>query len=272
MIVPAPTLLHADVIKPLLSAGFDLRRFAAESMYRNEALSKLAEDIYTISGSDNLWLPTYNYDFCIDGKFDVQSTPGQVGVLSEYFRKFKARWRTNTPIFSVCGVGEYPPLDADRTHIDPFGPKSEFAVIMASDGSIGFWGVNFSPTFIHFVERNVPNGPLYRYDKVFRGFVIDYGVPRGVDVKYHVRPRGLEIVYDVARLHDELVNEGILIYPNNQDLYCTMKAREFYDYCLDNMKRNPYFLLTPSSADVVKKLIDELGRRFCISDFENKEL
>jgi len=76
--VYGPVLVHSD----LLGAHYFLGK-ATRRQPSPEAHMKFLERWHD---SNNLWFPTFNYDFTKTGLYDVQRSPSQIGALSEYAR------------------------------------------------------------------------------------------------------------------------------------------------------------------------------------------
>lgn len=215
-----------------------------------------------------IWMPTFNYDFLKSQSYNVKHNPSQVGNLSEYFRKYKSNWRTAIPVFSFSGTGEKPILPY-RSEIDPFDQKSLFAELQAKDALFMHYGSKFhSTTLIHYVER-ISGKLLYRYDKVFRGEVIEDNNKNLVALKYHVRPLGYYLDYDWVRLEQELINERILLkYREGRTNISICRVRELVDFWLEKINKNPLYLLNKETTNWVKLKLKNSFVPFLITDFE----
>ncbi len=69
-----------------------------------ELLTEILQQMVGKNGT--LIMPAFSYSFCKKELFDVQNTPSDVGVLTEFFRKQKNVKRTAHPIFSFSVWGE----------------------------------------------------------------------------------------------------------------------------------------------------------------------
>ncbi len=69
-----------------------------------ELLTEILQQMVVKNGT--LIMPAFSYSFCKKELFDVQNTPSDVGVLTEFFRKQKNVKRTAHPIFSFSVWGE----------------------------------------------------------------------------------------------------------------------------------------------------------------------
>jgi aminoglycoside 3-N-acetyltransferase len=254
-----PLLVHSD----LLRAG----RLLPVSAGRNEWLTAHVDLVREIAGERGLWMPAFNYGFPRSGSYDVLSDVSEVGPLTEHFRTTVARWRTPTPVFSFAGRRP----EFDRVgQIDPFGPRSPFARLVEQDGAILFYGAPFSAaTIIHHVERSA-GGPLYRYDKRFPGEVI--GADRMVQrilLLYHVRPLNRWLDYDWEKLLLDSISAGVCrAWESNGSRFIAASARGLVRLWTERLGRNPLYLLDEQSRNWVEPMLERLGRRFEIDDFE----
>ena len=218
-----------------------------------------------------LWLPSFNYDFPRTGVFDVGGNESQLGPIPERFRLAAAEWRTPIPIFSITGIGDAPqPRWGVAT--DPFGGDSIFAELVRRDGVVLYYGETFHyNTLVHFSER-VSGGPLYRYDKLFPGRVIvaDGSAVEG-SLDYHVRPLGTGLEYDWPRLQDEALEAGVCRRLDSAPEILAASAKGLNDLWVSSLRRDSFSLLDEKTRKWVEPAIDELGRRFVISDFESPE-
>ncbi len=250
-------LIHSDLMH-----GFKLQF--------NNRLDYLNLHILELNSLDReLWMPTFNYEFCGGADYSVVNSKSQVGVLSEYFRKNNADWRTKTPIFSISGNGKEPKL-SENNNIDPFGKDSSFDYLYKNNGALMQYGASFnSSTILHYVER-ISGNLVYRYDKIFTGNVItkDNLIEKKI-VNYHVIPLNRYFEYDWNKLENELIENNILCKfekDNTCILICNIK--KLVDFWLDKLNYNYLYLLNGKTKEWVEPMLDKLGRPFLINDFE----
>ena len=132
------------------------------------------------------------------------------------------------------------------------------------------YGADFSRfTAIHFVER-LSGGPLYRYDKLFTGVVKDsHGDTKGVTLVYHCRPKGEYLEYDWQSLETDAIALGLirpLVMQGNATLLVDLKG--LCDHWLQKLAQDPCYLLDKQTKLWVRPRLEELGRRFKVSDYE----
>lgn len=258
-----PVFVHSD---PFRAAKL-VDRVRDRVAYLDAHLSVLLD----AAGDRQLFVPAFNYDFPRTGVFDVTESASQLGPLPERFRVTRADWRTPVPIFSAAGTGADPGIVwGDET--DPFGDASLFAQLVSGDGVILYYGDTFHyNTIVHYAER-LSGGPVYRYDKLFPGKVI---MPdgRGVDgsLRYHVRPLGSGLEYDWRRLLVQAIDAGICRRLEGYPEILAASAGQLCDLWGAAMSRDPFALLDERTRKWVEPAVDEIGRRFVISDFEGPE-
>ena len=164
--------------------------------------------IESVGAEGTLIVPTFSYSFCKNETFDVEVTPGTVGVLNEHFRKRQDVRRSNHPIFSVAVWGN----KRDKLRQvgdDSFGEDSIFGSLRQDRGKIVFLGASFQAcTFVHYVEQ--AHGVPYRYMKSFFGTVIENGCARDTQCTYLVRYLDANVVLDLARLERSLLADGLM--------------------------------------------------------------
>ena len=215
-----------------------------------------------------MWMPAFNYDFPRTGVFDVRADRVQVGPIPEQFRNTIAEWRTLVPMFSVCGTGDEP-LTAWSRQTDPFDGGSIFDQLVQGDGVVLYYGDTFSSnTLVHYSE-SLSGGPLYRYDKEFAGYVVTQNGER-IDgsLKCHVRPLGRDLDYDWPRLERAAIEAGVCSVVEGTPEVLAASARELAGFWVEEMQRDPLSLLDPRSRSWVEPMLEKLGRRFDINDFE----
>jgi aminoglycoside 3-N-acetyltransferase len=124
---------------------------------------------------------------------------------------------------------------------------------------------------VHYSERE-SGGPLYRYDKLFPGRVImaDASSVEG-SLNYHVRPMNMGLDYDWPRLKTEAVNAGVLRHLDEFPEILAASARGLNDLWKANLADNPFSLLDQASRSWAEPRVNQLGRRFLLSDFEESK-
>lgn len=258
-----PVFVHSD---PFRAARL-VKPVRDRDAWLDEHIALLRE----AAGEHALWLPTFNYDFANTRVFDVAASESQLGPIPERFRVTAAEWRTPIPMFSIAGIGPAPsPSWGD--HTDPFGGDSIFARLVKDDGVVLCYGDTFHyNTLVHYAER-ISGGPVYRYDKVFPGRVVmASGASVNGSLDYHVRPLATGLDYDWPRLLEEALEAGVCRRLDGHPEVLAASARSLCELWAKELRQDPFALLDEKTRKWVEHAIDELGRRFLISDFESPE-
>jgi aminoglycoside N3'-acetyltransferase len=243
--------------------------YVVDSATREAILLSHSGNLEALVDGRPLWMPAFNYDFCRSGAWDDRATPSQVGPISEHFR-VTSDWRTLVPVFSMVGIGAPPPSASapPPLSIDPFDTKSAFHTLLELDGTILWYGAPISSsTLIHYVER-LSGGPLYRYDKRFRGTITTDGAIYETELVYHVRPQSLGIEYSWDQLREQAMAAGVIRQLDHQGRILWASVRALTDLWTETMLRDPFALLTSESRAQVEPHVMKLGRRLEVGDFE----
>jgi aminoglycoside N3'-acetyltransferase len=230
-------------------------------------LQKMLLDLRNIS-KNNLIIPTYNYDFGRKKIFNVEKDISHVGSFSEFFRKKFIKNRTKIPFFSSCSIKKRKLLSGNK--LDVFGKNSEFSFLIKQKGNIINFGSQFAPTFIIFIESNLPGGILYRYTKKFEGIIENKKKKEKIIIYYQVRPLNINITYDLNKIKLNLIKEKILINKNTSEgfPYQQYNAKDFYEFSMKKLKKDSlYFLDTSTKKILHKKNLLKKGR-LKLKDFE----
>jgi aminoglycoside 3-N-acetyltransferase len=273
----------AQAIRGLIESGGSGPVFVHSDPFRAARLVKPVRDrvayldahialLREAAGSRGLWLPTFNYDFPRTHVFDVRESESQLGPIPERFRTATAEWRTHIPMFSISGVGA-PVTPQWGEKVDPFGEDSFFAKLVESDGVVLYYGDTFHyNTLVHYSER-VAGGPLYRYDKLFQGRVIDEkGASLNGSLNYHVRPMGTGLDYDWPRLKDEALKAGVCRRLEGHPEVLAAPACALNELWVSDMQRDPFALLDAKTRAWAEPAVNKLGRRFVMTDYEGAEV
>ncbi|MGI9192847.1 MAG: AAC(3) family N-acetyltransferase [Chitinophagaceae bacterium] len=261
----SPLFIHTDMMKML--PWLDRRSV-------EHSLQSFHDIVLNLAQTHAIWMPTFNYRFSREGIQHVQQDGSEIGAYSNYFRK-NALWTTKTPVFSVSGLkaSDYPTIEEPPTAMDieAFGMKSIFARLVESKGYLLWLGASLktSITSVHFSEAAVGGVP-YRYDKVFDGIVVDHENQYPVRFRYNVKPTAFRIKYSFE-IRKKAIELGI-IRPVSESMSTVYyaQAQELHDYFCDILIKTPLGLLDEPSYAWVNNKLDQLGRPFMASDFENQ--
>ena len=258
-----PILIHSD-LREAVSIG----RALGFNIKRDNLVEGLLQALEHVLGTsrESMIFPGFNYDFGTTRIFDVENDPVQVGALPELLRRTSYFRRTPVPFFSVLKK-ETPDFAASK-EIDPFGEESVFAELAKNDGSIFFFGADIGKmTFIHHIESSQAGGPLYRYDKVFDGHVLNGGESKTCSIRMHVRPRGMTMEYDWQKIAARLSSSDALISHDSFDNFLLVSAERAKTILLRDIDRDPLFLIDASSRE---EFLDrsKMQHRLALQQFE----
>lgn len=246
---PGPILIHTDILK----IGIIDRIKSREEICLDYV--RVLRDVFV---DRELLIPTFNYDFCRDGVYDVDKSKGQIGAFSTYMTEHYPHLRTLTPVFNFCLFGA--DSFSRRQIINPFGADSVFAQLHARKGTVAFLGAGFEAnTFLHFVEESAQIE--YRYIKVFEGEIIESGKRTPWKIDYRVRPQVEGAAeYDWRRILKDLekarilkkasVGHGSLLWYNTGELF---------DFWISKIRNDPLYLLSETSRQVTRELYEQFG-------------
>jgi aminoglycoside 3-N-acetyltransferase len=231
-----PVLLHLD----MLHIG------VLDSLCsRQEMCRRYQEAIDGVFQGREYLIPTFNYDYCKDGIYDVEKSPSQIGALTDYYRINYWQKRTRTPVFNFCVRNQRNITLAPVKNC--FGTDSTFAQLVKNDGIIAFIGADFScNTFIHHIEELM--AVSYRFHKTFEGTIIDGDTQVPFQLIYRVRPleQPNTVVYDWQRIQADLQAAGLLMtFPlGNGKLLCYRAAAAGSFWLMKLLMQPRYFLVS----------------------------
>jgi aminoglycoside 3-N-acetyltransferase len=106
-----------------------------------------------IGPNGTLVMPTFTFRECYG--WDLNNTPSEMGVLTEYFRKLPDVQRTIHPLHSVAVIGKYSDYFTSDVEQSSFGPKSAFAKLVELESINVSVGTEFEggATYLHYFEE-----------------------------------------------------------------------------------------------------------------------
>ena len=170
---------------------------------KQEFLERITETLLEAIGEEGtLIMPTFSYSFCKNEVFDVQNTPSDVGILTEYFRNMPYVKRTWHPIFSFAVSGarteEYLDIGPDAFSLD-----SVYGKMIRDDGKIVMMGANAGYTFYYLAEEHL--NVSHRYFKNFNGQIkYDNSQIVQTNIPYFVRALSVKSDLDEKKLSEFL--------------------------------------------------------------------
>lgn len=188
--------------------------------------------------------PTFNFNFCNGELFNVNETPSQTGIITEFMRKNPNSIRTKDPVYSFSIMGKLKEELGNLVYDSCYGKYSMFAQLRKYNGKIMIIGLayNNSMTFFHHVEEM--EGCDYRYFKEFNGNIIDLdGTNKKTKIKIYVRNLEKKVETDVDKMGVILENDGLVdnLKIGNADVKF-LDANQVYVRTAKELKNNPYVL------------------------------
>ncbi|MBU1249303.1 MAG: AAC(3) family N-acetyltransferase [Proteobacteria bacterium] len=175
------------------SQVFSLGRVAALTDKPTFARAFIKPMIDAVGSEGGILMPTFSFDFCKTGIFDLTNTPTTMGFLGETFRKFSETERTRHPIYSYALQGRGGEYFMGSSSETCFGQDSIFdrmQCVMSEKSQVKlvYFGIACPPfacTYVHALEEEmeVP----YRYHKRFSGILREKGQERSIATDFFVR-------------------------------------------------------------------------------------
>lgn len=199
---------RGDLVFSHSNIGFFGQLDGATSAAELYAIFKRA--IFDVLGPDGTFVvPTFSYSSCHGKPFDVLTTPGQCGLLTECVRRDSAAVRSADPNFSVAAIGARAQELCANVAPHPFGPDSFWQRFLERDGRLVNFNFDSGTTFMHYVEREL--AVPYRWDKSFRGRCLVDGEWVERESWHYVFDHAIPAHYpDFTKLHRAAVAEGAL--------------------------------------------------------------
>jgi aminoglycoside 3-N-acetyltransferase len=194
-------------------------------------------------------VPTFSYRFCESGVYDATTTPSEVGLFTEFFRRDPRAVRSSHPIFSVAAIGVDVDYVCRRLSRSSYGAGSVFERLYAADAKLLHFDVPLADacTFAHFPEQKI--GVPYRYSKHFQGVSTVSGKSTEGDWEFYVR--ATERWDFLPQPADDLVYSKDLKAAGHSrpgtwaglSLSVT-SCRAIFDVITAGIQRDPYYMLS----------------------------
>lgn len=199
---------------------------------------------FEVLGDDGtLVVPTFSYSFCRNKDFDVNNTPGDCGMFSEYIREKSGAIRSYDANFSVAAIGRQALNYTKNVPEHSFGENSFWERLRKNDGRICNLNFDVGSTYVHYIEKAL--NVKYRYDKPFKGKVIDG--EKIFEATYYHYVRDLEKPEDepnFCRLTEEYKKTGQVKSANlGKGSILAYNSSQLLDFVKDKLVTRPRFLL-----------------------------
>ena len=213
---------------------------------RRNKLGRLFDEIINYLGKNGtLLVPTYTYQVCKKKHFNVEKTPSELGLFSEYFRKRDKVSRTFNPIFSFAIYGKKVNYFKKSNYETCFGKNSVFDLFNKINGKIVCLGCDIDRiTFTHHVEEFFKIN--YRYSKNFKIKLKYKENTKQINTSYFVRKKNIKNNINLKRLYKYLKkNKKIKESDFGRYNILSIKAKTFFKSCIKLLKKNNYSLIKP---------------------------
>lgn len=196
--------------------------------------------------SGTLLIPTFSFEFCNKGHYDMVKSKGTTGALGNIALQRADFKRTRHPMHSFAVWGRDKEMLVGMNNLHSFGVDSPFAYCMRNNVKQIILGTDYvhAMTFVHYAE--VVCGVPYRFSKSFEGIYVDekgFAEKR----KYDYSARILEICPEEKfnLMGKKLEEKGVsrIIYANGICCYNIDLAKSFPYICddiINNKCRNIY--------------------------------
>ena len=154
-------LLHSSVSRMMRTIQLENPNFS---------LTDLLDSLLAAVGTNGtLLLPTFNFTFCNQKKYDYSRTPSAMGALTEAGRLDARFERTQHPVYSFAVSGKYAKDFAKLENVSALADDGPFGLLRRLDGKISVVDLDDqnSMTIYHHIEE--VNQVSYRYHKSFTG-------------------------------------------------------------------------------------------------------
>ncbi|SVC06328.1 uncharacterized protein METZ01_LOCUS259182, partial [marine metagenome] len=148
---------------------------------RNQFLSNFFELFKELTCPEGvLIIPSFSYSWGADSSekiFDINNTPGKVGIFPEFMRVQPNVERTSDPMFSYLIFGNNAINIAKIAGKNTFGSNGIYRYLHENNAKLISFGLDgYDPTFIHYAEQYYHTNTHeldYRYIKEFNGEIIN---------------------------------------------------------------------------------------------------
>ena len=211
-----------------------------------------------VLGSEGtLVVPTFTYSFPAGNEFNVQKTPSNCGVFTEFVRQTKGALRSVDPNVSVAAIGGRAEELTCNAPVNAYSPLGFFGRFETAAGKICNLNFDAGSTYIHYVERclRVP----YRFDKSFQGIVTDGAQRKQREATIWVRyVSSSDTVADFIPFSRLAGERGIsrTAQVGRGQVLC-IGAKETRDLIQETLPTRPWLLTLADSSGTIPELLPE---------------
>lgn len=201
--------------------------------------------INEIGEEGTLCIPTFNFEFCDKGYYDIRKSKSMTGALGNVALRHPSFKRTAHPMHSFAVSGREQKFLCTLNNMDSFDEESPFHFFYKAGAVQIIVGTDYqrAMTFVHYVENccKVP----YRYYKNFTGVYKGYDdVLENRTIRYYVRNLGINPIEKFNRigsvLEKEKISKKIVI---NEIPFLIINLAASFEIIRDNICRSHCSLL-----------------------------
>lgn len=247
-----------QVVEALKAIGVDegdillVHSFLGAFGHFDNGLDTVVKAFQQAVGPDGtLVFPTYTIKFLAGQNYDHDLTPGETGMLTEYFRTIPDVGRTFHPVYSHGVWGKKKDEYLNVVSRETLGRDSLFARLHEDNAlNVNFGtSLNHGGTFLHYFERMV-EAP-YRYLKTFTGNVVKDGRSMTMEVDHYARYLEAPVEINFDRLQDRIIEKGLAKVAHlGRGLLFSIRLNDLYDEAEKAFQEDPFFLVhKPANFD-----------------------
>ena len=110
---------------------------------------------------------------------------------------------------------------------------------------------------------------MYRYSKQIDGVFIDKNIKKNVSIDLYVKPRKINITYDLSKIRQDLIKNKIIKQKKiglfNYDIY---NSNKFFEFCNHRLSKDNLYFLDKKSKNELKKNKINLKNKEKIKKFD----
>lgn len=262
--MPFPKVTKEDVIEKLqkigLQKGDDIYVASFTPILGNEPniLEATADALIEIIGPEGtVVMPTFSWDYCSGKIFDPETTPSQVGVLTEIFRKKPGVLRSITPPWcTFAATGKHAEEIVNIKGTSSFGIDSILQYLYEINVKYVLLGCQYNDGAVHTHWLEEKYEVPYRYWKQFKGKVMINGkITTNVSYMY---ARNLKINAEInssriTKLFDK--SDKVKIESLGLGEIRSFRTKDYCDFMIPYLERDRLILLAPEA----RRYFDESG-------------
>lgn len=176
--------------------------------------------------------------------FDPSTSPSKVGQITEYFRRQPGCVRSIHPTHAIAAQGPgAQDLCGGHELIDtPCGKGSPYAKLVERDASVLMFGVTVNAYTLFHTAEDAAGCPYLYFPEQWRLRARDYD---GNVHQINMRRQDMTVTRRFAKMDVVLEREGLLRRTRlgRGELLFIPSSRNVHEFLLDQMKRDPYYLV-----------------------------